>query len=89
INAVLLNIKALLEQHYKSLNDYDLPPLKLPNNFQEELPRLITNELSIPVSDEDLRKIELLNEDQRLIFDTVIEHIKMNRPVVIFVDGPA
>ncbi|CAG8459598.1 hypothetical protein C2G38_2201336 [Gigaspora rosea] len=89
INAVLLHIKALLEQHYMSLKDYDLPPLKQPNDLQEELLRLIINELNIPVSVEDLKKIDLLNENQELVFNVVIEHLKTNRPAVIFVDRPA
>lgn len=89
INAVLLHVKSLLEQHYKSLNDYDLPLLKLPANLPNELLRLILNELNIPVSIEDLTKIELLNKDQNLVFNTVIEHIEMNLLAVIFIDGPA
>ncbi|CAG8761013.1 6833_t:CDS:1, partial [Gigaspora margarita] len=83
INAVLLHIKSLLEQHYKLFNDYNLSSLKLPTNLPNELLRLIINELSIPVSIEDLMKIELLNEDQKLVFNIVIEHIEMNLPVVI------
>ncbi|CAG8652567.1 44771_t:CDS:2 [Gigaspora margarita] len=50
INAVLLYIKNILEQHYKSLNDYDLPSLTLPDNFSNGLPRLILNELNIIIS---------------------------------------
>ncbi|CAG8475634.1 28660_t:CDS:2 [Gigaspora margarita] len=33
INAVLLYIKALMKQHYKSLNNYDLPLLKQSNDL--------------------------------------------------------
>ncbi|CAG8695146.1 3887_t:CDS:2, partial [Racocetra fulgida] len=73
INAVLLHIKHLLEQHHKCLNDFDLPTLILPYDLPNELPRLILNELNIPVSAEDLEKIRLLNEEQKLIFDTVME----------------
>ncbi|CAG8815890.1 14191_t:CDS:2, partial [Gigaspora margarita] len=76
-------------QHYKSLNDYVLLPLKLSTNLPNELLRLIINKLSISVSIKDLTKIELLNEDQKLVFNTVIEHIEMNLLVVIFIDRPA
>ncbi|CAG8448893.1 14395_t:CDS:2, partial [Cetraspora pellucida] len=48
INAVLLHIKHLLEQHHKCLNDFDLPTLILPYDLPNELPRLILNELNIP-----------------------------------------
>ncbi|CAG8600796.1 18124_t:CDS:2, partial [Gigaspora margarita] len=89
INAMLLHIKSLLEQYYKLLSDYDLPTLKLPTDLPNELPRLIINELNIPVSIEDLTKIELLNKDQKLVLDTIIKRIEMNLPAVIFIDGPA
>ncbi|CAG8789078.1 9655_t:CDS:1, partial [Cetraspora pellucida] len=61
----------------------------LPNNISNELPRLIINELNVTSSTEDLAKINLLNEHQRLIFNTVIKRIEKNQPTTIFVDGPA
>ncbi|CAG8481231.1 9193_t:CDS:2 [Scutellospora calospora] len=49
INAVLLQIKYYLEQHNKSLDIYDLPPLiLLDDNHLNKLPRLLLEELSIP-----------------------------------------
>ncbi|CAG8829002.1 24385_t:CDS:2, partial [Gigaspora margarita] len=78
-----------INAHYKFLNNYDLPSLTLQDNFSNELPRLILNKLNIIISSKDLIKIELLNEQQKLIFDIVIKHIKENQPIVIFVDGPA
>lgn len=88
-NAVLLQIKYLLEYHHRSLNEYDLPPLTLPDNDPYELPKLVLDELNITVTAEDLAKIESLNENQKLIFDTVIEYIEKNQPAAFFVDGPA
>ncbi|CAG8736815.1 36573_t:CDS:2, partial [Racocetra persica] len=76
-------------QHHKSLKEYDLPPLISPNNNWNELPKLILNELNIPINTDDLKKIELLNEDQKTIFNTVIDRIEKNQPAAIFVDGPA
>ncbi|CAG8831015.1 16990_t:CDS:1, partial [Racocetra persica] len=75
--------------HNRSLNEYDLPPLIIPDNNLNELPRLLLNELNISVTAEDLSNIELLNENQKIIFNTVIEHIEKNQPTTIFVDGPA
>ncbi|CAG8607454.1 15231_t:CDS:2, partial [Racocetra fulgida] len=89
INAVLLQIKHLLEQHHKSLNEYDLLPLTSSDNNPNELPKLLFSELNIPVTDEDLAKIELLNENQKLVYNIVIERIEKNQPATIFVDGSA
>ncbi|CAG8530509.1 5100_t:CDS:2, partial [Cetraspora pellucida] len=90
VNAVLLQISNLLEQHHKSLNEYDLPLLISPDdNSLNELSRLILNELNIPITNDDLEKIELLNESQKVIFDTVINRIEKNQQAIIFVDGPA
>ncbi|CAG8638860.1 6621_t:CDS:2, partial [Dentiscutata heterogama] len=89
ILGLLLHIKHLLEQHYKCLNDFDLPTLILLYDLPNELLRLILNELNIPISAEDLEKIRLLNKEQKLIFDTIMESIKKDKPIIIFVDGPA
>ncbi|CAG8692073.1 11688_t:CDS:1 [Gigaspora margarita] len=88
-NAVLLEITQILKQHHKSLNNFDL--LLLPSTIDNfnELPRLLINELNIPVTSEDLAKIEMLNEDQKLVFDVVMKYIEKNQSATIFVDGPA
>ncbi|CAG8759838.1 7482_t:CDS:2, partial [Gigaspora margarita] len=37
INAVFLDIKSILEQHYRDLSEFDLPPLNLPEQNQKTL----------------------------------------------------
>ncbi|CAG8656393.1 17074_t:CDS:2 [Cetraspora pellucida] len=71
------------------VNKYDLPPLTLSDNDLNELPKLLLNELNISITIKDLTKIKLLNENQKLVYDTIIECIEQNEPVTIFVDGPA
>ncbi|CAG8767971.1 9389_t:CDS:1, partial [Racocetra fulgida] len=88
INAVLLQIKHLLEQHHKFLNKYDLPALTSSDNNLNELPKLLLSKLNILVTNKDLAKIEMLNENQKLVYNTVIERIEKNQPATIFVDGP-
>ncbi|CAG8464153.1 9527_t:CDS:2 [Racocetra fulgida] len=51
--------------------------------------KIILNELNIPITNEDLAKIELLNKKQKLVFNTIINYIEKNQPAVIFVNGPA
>ncbi|CAG8523625.1 1506_t:CDS:2 [Dentiscutata heterogama] len=48
INAVLLYIKSILEQHHRKLDEFDLPSLNNLSNeqYEEELPRLILEQLS-------------------------------------------
>lgn len=71
-----------MEQHHRSLNEYDLPALTLTNSdLQNELPKLIMNELNISTTTGDLAKTGL--------FNIVIDCIEKNKPNVIFVDGPA
>lgn len=52
------------------------------------LPRIIEDELSIQISDDDLRSIERLNAQQRIAFDTVIESVIHNQSKLFFIDGP-
>ncbi|CAG8468252.1 6416_t:CDS:2 [Cetraspora pellucida] len=89
INAVLLQIKHYLEYHDKSLSEYDLPPLISPDNNLNESSKLLLNELNISITAEDLSNIELLNKNQKIVFNTIIEHIEKNQPATIFIDGPA
>ena len=58
---VLSHIKKILEQYNKNLNDYDFPCLT-PSNNHTELPKLLSEEMSIPVSPRNLENITLLNE---------------------------
>ncbi|XP_073121727.1 ATP-dependent DNA helicase pfh1-like [Henckelia pumila] len=52
------------------------------------LPRIIEDELSIQISDDDLRSIEYLNAQQKMTFDSVIQNIMCNQPKLFFIDGP-
>ncbi|XP_075507582.1 uncharacterized protein LOC142544417 [Primulina tabacum] len=87
INKLLLEIRRL--HHYKKkLDDFDLPSIS--DEFLEEtpLPKIIEDELSYQISDDDLRSIERLNAQQRLAFDTIIESIMHNQSKLFFIDGP-
>ncbi|XP_073153290.1 uncharacterized protein [Henckelia pumila] len=52
------------------------------------LPRIIEDELSIQIPDDDLRSIEHLNAQQKMTFDSVIQSIMCNQPKLFFIDGP-
>ncbi|CAG8766826.1 16109_t:CDS:2, partial [Gigaspora margarita] len=63
-------------QHDKNIDYYNLP--RITNLINKELPKLILEELSIPVLSKDLDKIKLLNRDQKIAFDSIIQRIDKN-----------
>ncbi|XP_073138532.1 uncharacterized protein [Henckelia pumila] len=87
-NKLLLEIRRLLHQYKKMLDDFDLPSINIAFLSDHPLPRIIEDELSIQISDEDLRSIEHLNAQQKLTFDSVIQSIMCNQPKLFFIDGP-
>jgi hypothetical protein len=88
IQAVLQSLNLFLQNHAKSVSDYDLPKL-LPDIHADELPRLILEELSYNITPEDLAKANTLNIAQRAVFEEVLKHISEKKGGVFFVDGPA
>ncbi|XP_073035205.1 uncharacterized protein [Primulina eburnea] len=88
INKLLLEIRRLLHQYKKKLDDFDLPSISV--DFLEEtpLPKIIEDELSYQISDDDLLSIERLNAQQRIAFDTIIESIMHSQSKLFFIDGP-
>ncbi|XP_073059568.1 uncharacterized protein [Primulina eburnea] len=88
INKLLLEIRRLLLQYKKKLDDFDLPTISAEFLEDTTLPRIIEDELSYHISDDDLRAIERLNAQQRIAFDTIVESIMQNQSKLFFIDGP-
>ncbi|XP_073029440.1 uncharacterized protein [Primulina eburnea] len=88
INKLLLEIRRLLHQYKKKLDDFDLPSISAEFLEDTTLPRIIEDELSYHISDDDLRAIERLNAQQRIAFDTIVESIMQNQSKLFFIDGP-
>ncbi|XP_073059734.1 uncharacterized protein [Primulina eburnea] len=88
INKLLLEIRRLLHQYKKKLDDFDLPSISADFLQDTTLPRIIEDELSYQISDDDLRSIERLNAQQRIAFDTIVESITHNQSNLFFIDGP-
>ncbi|XP_073152408.1 uncharacterized protein [Henckelia pumila] len=87
-NKLLIEIRRLLHHYRHKLDDFDLPSIDLEFLNDYTLPRLIEDELSIQIPDEDLRSIEQLNVQQRLVFNIIVESIMCNQPNLYFIDGP-
>ncbi|CAG8712704.1 24746_t:CDS:2 [Gigaspora margarita] len=77
INAILKHIDSFLQQYDKNINDYDLP--KTTNIINKNLPKIILEELSIPVLFDNIEKIKSLNETQKKVFDFIIQKIDKNK----------
>ncbi|XP_073300535.1 uncharacterized protein [Primulina huaijiensis] len=82
------SFRRLLHQYKKKLDDFDLPSISAEFLEDTTLPRIIQDELSYQISDDDLRSIECLNAQQKIAFDTIIESITHNQSKIFFIDGP-
>ncbi|XP_073152242.1 uncharacterized protein [Henckelia pumila] len=87
-NKLLLELRRLLHQHKMKLNDFDLPMISVEFLDDSPLLRIIEDELSIQISEEDLRSVQCLNSQQRVAFETIVQSIMCNHPKLFFIDGP-
>ncbi|XP_076929149.1 uncharacterized protein LOC143593388 [Bidens hawaiensis] len=85
---VLNEIGNFLHSMGKTLQQYDLPRIMHPMNFQTTVQREIQEEYSIVVDPSHLQAQNSLNTDQKYIFDKIMSHVNSDIPGVYFVDGP-
>ncbi|KAF7838958.1 ATP-dependent DNA helicase PIF1 [Senna tora] len=76
INRLLRDLDTLLSQHDKHIANYDLPTLIDDPEGNNDVPKCIEDELSIPISDTDMQLIDLLNDDQKNAFKSIIDAIE-------------
>jgi hypothetical protein len=77
INLLLNNLKVLLLQHGKHITKYDLPVATVAFKQISAIPRIIQDEINIPVVDEEINFLDKLNHDQKVAYNIimgVIEH---------------
>ncbi|XP_024156320.1 ATP-dependent DNA helicase PIF2-like [Rosa chinensis] len=87
-NRLLRDLNGLLVQRSKSVCDYDLPEMAEDYGEDSSMPRLIQDEVSIIIPQEDCDAIHLLNEDQSFAYNAIISAIECNDNAIFFVDGP-
>ncbi|XP_057718211.1 uncharacterized protein LOC130932809 [Arachis stenosperma] len=87
-NRLLRDLNDILLQHGKHIAHYDLPALTSDNDNDNFMPRIIQEEMSIEVPQEDLCSIERLNHDQSAAFRCIMNTIDRRESGVFFVDGP-
>ncbi|GAA0187495.1 hypothetical protein LIER_34783 [Lithospermum erythrorhizon] len=85
---VLQGINDTLESLGRNINEFHLVPFKYAASESERYTRELMEERNIPVLDEDLHAINLLNKEQKNAFDTIFNNAMSDNGGVYFVDGP-
>ncbi|KAK8933803.1 hypothetical protein KSP39_PZI015526 [Platanthera zijinensis] len=88
MNRLLTDIDSTLQQHSRSITDFDIPRMSANFRNHNNISSLIEDELSIPVSDTALASVSLLNPAQYYAFHTIIESIRQRKAGIYFIDGP-
>lgn len=84
---VLRDIRNLLYSMGKDIKAIDLPDI-LDNNELELNHKELIEEMSIEADSKHLQFYATLNDEKRLAFDNIIEHVLHKKSKVFFIDGP-
>ncbi|KAF7844087.1 ATP-dependent DNA helicase PIF1-like [Senna tora] len=76
------------EFHHFMTEDYPSSTLIDDPEGNNDVPKCIEDGLSIPFSDTDMQLIDLLNDDQKSAFKSIIDAIEQGRNAMLYVDGP-
>ena len=87
-NRLLNDLKLLLLQHGRRITEFDLRTITTTSDESSSMPRIIQDELTIPVDDEELTLVDKLNNDQKFSYNTIMEVILRKQTMAFFVDGP-
>ncbi|KAL0328117.1 UNVERIFIED_CONTAM: hypothetical protein Scaly_2244300 [Sesamum calycinum] len=88
-NKLLHDINDILQQHKRSIKEFDLPQISEGFEDMRAISGVIEHELSIPISDDDLYGSRVLNAGQLLAFDIISQAIRQKHSAIFFVDGPS
>ncbi|GAA0182188.1 hypothetical protein LIER_30333 [Lithospermum erythrorhizon] len=86
---VLQGINETLESLGRDINEYHLVSFNYTSSDFERYTREITTEKNIPVPNEDLHAINLLNAQQRYAYDIIFNDAITDTGGIFFVDGPS
>ncbi|XP_027181675.1 uncharacterized protein LOC113780054 [Coffea eugenioides] len=87
--ALVYNMPSSLKQIMgKDINDYSLINISYHLLCSDSSTKEIEVEYQIPVSDDDLASISMLNKAQKFTFDKIMEKLNRNIPAAFFIDGP-
>ncbi|XP_074296946.1 uncharacterized protein LOC141627611 [Silene latifolia] len=77
-----------LEAMGKSLRTFGLAHLSETQDIVLRRTRDIIDSLNAPIPKECVKCRSSLNPEQQQVFDTIVEHVRENKPGAFFVDGP-
>ncbi|KAH7840829.1 hypothetical protein Vadar_022182 [Vaccinium darrowii] len=78
INRLLRDLNDLLSQHNRTIADFDLPSFTLGLEDASTIPKIIQDELSVAIPQQDVDSIAALNGDQKFAFNAIIGAIERN-----------
>jgi len=84
----LKEIQYMLDMLGKNINDYSLIPSEINVDFLEQSSKIINDERTIPINEQDVQSYSELNAEQRTCFDHVMQCVDSNLSGMFFVDGP-
>ncbi|KAH7857194.1 hypothetical protein Vadar_010051 [Vaccinium darrowii] len=76
INRLLQDLNDLLSQHNRTVADFDLPSYTQGHEDTSVIPKIIQDELSVAIPQQDLESITALNRDQAIAFNAIIGAIE-------------
>ncbi|XP_027178109.1 uncharacterized protein LOC113777272 [Coffea eugenioides] len=86
-----IQVLNLIDQHLqimgKDITDYNLTDIPYHVLCSDKFMKEIEVEYQIPISDEDLASVSMLNRAQKFAFDKIIQKINENVLVIFFIDG--
>nr|XP_051196959.1 uncharacterized protein LOC127310315 [Lolium perenne] len=85
---VLKHIRDILQSMGKEIQSFPLPEIDEQHDTTDDVPREMTEELSIEVNVEDRSLHGSLNKEQRAAYDEILATIDSQRGGIFFVDGP-
>ncbi|XP_027077088.2 uncharacterized protein [Coffea arabica] len=89
---VQIQVLNLIDQHLqimgKDITDYNLTDIPYQMLCADKSVKEIEVEYQIPISDEDLAAVSMLNSAQKSAFDKIMQKINENAPAAFFIDGP-
>nr|XP_023894574.1 uncharacterized protein LOC112006531 [Quercus suber] len=87
-NRLLNDLKLLLSQHGRRITEFDLLTITARSYERSSMPRIIQDELTIPMDDEELTLVDKLNNNKKFAYNTIMEVIQRKQTMAFFVDGP-
>ncbi|KAG5564858.1 hypothetical protein RHGRI_000901 [Rhododendron griersonianum] len=85
---LLQTLNAKLESMGKNLNHFQLSQLITSDSTKKATPREVEDEMNIPISENDLKSPDLLNDEQLIAYNEILDAVFHKKPKCFFIDGP-